>query len=425
MSAVPAAPTVTTMQSQSESSSPMEFSVTDLKARIQRVEHVLKEVMQAGKDYGLIPGCGDKPALLKPGAELLLSLFELVPELEIQHTDLGEGHREYTVIIRLLHGPSGRFWGKGIGLCTTMEGRYRYRRGSGNKKCPACGKEAIIKPRNKPQFWCATYEDKGGCGANFDENDSRITGQKTGKVDNDNIADTYNTVLKQAKKRSLVDAALTATAASRYFTQDMDEFEKMLDGIDIEGTDAAQKAAAAAPTPGPQQQSNGKAAPKMSRDEIRTGQLEWLARRQVSVNSIEAYFGKARAQWTDVEWVKVGLITQVMAKEKLSFDDTVAKLAANHAASQTADGLSVPDLHDNIIRSVNTAANQVEAVNVLRAHGIKSATPDDIKRVKDMDRLTRCLESLRGLEQAPVDEMPPGEELFEGGQAATTGAFSR
>ena len=43
------------------------------------------------------------------------------------------------------------------------------------------------------------------------------------KVEHDNPADFYNTCLKMAKKRGLVDAVLTSTAASDIFTQDIEE----------------------------------------------------------------------------------------------------------------------------------------------------------------------------------------------------------
>lgn len=43
------------------------------------------------------------------------------------------------------------------------------------------------------------------------------------RVENIDIADTYNTVLKMAKKRAHVDAILTVTAASDIFTQDLEE----------------------------------------------------------------------------------------------------------------------------------------------------------------------------------------------------------
>jgi hypothetical protein len=43
------------------------------------------------------------------------------------------------------------------------------------------------------------------------------------KVEYDNPADYFNTCLKMAKKRALVDAVLTSTAASDIFTQDIEE----------------------------------------------------------------------------------------------------------------------------------------------------------------------------------------------------------
>jgi len=48
--------------------------------------------------------------------------------------------------------------------------------------------------------------------------------QAAGRVENTDLADTYNTVLKMAKKRALVDATLTATAASDIFTQDLEDY---------------------------------------------------------------------------------------------------------------------------------------------------------------------------------------------------------
>ncbi|WP_418719751.1 hypothetical protein [Bilophila wadsworthia] len=44
-----------------------------------------------------------------------------------------------------------------------------------------------------------------------------------GRVEHDNPADYYNTCLKMAKKRALVDAVLTCTAASDIFTQDIED----------------------------------------------------------------------------------------------------------------------------------------------------------------------------------------------------------
>ena len=43
------------------------------------------------------------------------------------------------------------------------------------------------------------------------------------KVEHDNPSDSYNTVLKMAKKRAMVDGVITTTACSDIFDQDIDE----------------------------------------------------------------------------------------------------------------------------------------------------------------------------------------------------------
>jgi hypothetical protein len=49
---------------------------------------------------------------------------------------------------------------------------------------------------------------------------AKLTGEK---IEHGNPADYYNTCWKMAKKRALVDAVLTVTAASDIFTQDVEE----------------------------------------------------------------------------------------------------------------------------------------------------------------------------------------------------------
>ena len=52
------------------------------------------------------------------------------------------------------------------------------------------------------------------------------------RVEHDNPADYYNTILKMAKKRAYVDAIITATACSDIFTQDLEEMEGLLHGVE-------------------------------------------------------------------------------------------------------------------------------------------------------------------------------------------------
>jgi hypothetical protein len=229
------------MADQALTTEPREAPLTahEIKAQVQRIQEVMQAVMQEGQHYGTIPGT-DKPTLLKPGAEKLTMTFRLAPHLHVECRELGNGHREYQVRCTLIHIPTGRVYGEGVGLCSTMESRYRYRHAE--RVCPHCGKAAIIKGKAEYGGGWLCFQRKGGCGAKFSEQDPAIVNQQTGRVENPDLADTYNTVLKMAKKRALTDATLTATAASDIFTQDLEDFEDSPDPA----TPPAQPAGAAA-----------------------------------------------------------------------------------------------------------------------------------------------------------------------------------
>ena len=201
---------------------PQQLTANDVKAQVQLIQQVMKAVMQEGFHYGVIPG-QDRPTLLKPGAEKLVVTFRLAPELDVQMHDLGDGHREYQVKCRLVHIPTGRIYGEGVGSCSTQESRYRYRQAA--RTCPYCGRSTIIKGKAEYGGGWLCFQRKGGCGAKFADQDSSIVSQGAGREENTDLADTYNTVLKMAKKRALVDATLTATAASDCFTQDLEDFQ--------------------------------------------------------------------------------------------------------------------------------------------------------------------------------------------------------
>jgi hypothetical protein len=196
------------------------LSAHDVKHQVQIIQQVMQAVMQEGYHFGVIPGT-EKPTLLKPGAEKLMVTFRLAPKLIVTMQDLGNGHREYQVTCALIHIPTGQCYGEGVGLCSTMESRYRWRQKE--RTCPHCGQASIIKGKAEYGGGYICFMRKGGCGAKFAEQDPAISNQPTGRMENPDIADLYNTVLKLAKKRALIDATLTATAASDIFTQDLDD----------------------------------------------------------------------------------------------------------------------------------------------------------------------------------------------------------
>lgn len=193
-----------------------------LKKRIELINHVMKEIMRDGEHYGKIPGCGDKPTLLKPGAEKLSTAFRLAPSYEIRRTDLQNGHREYELVCTLTHMISGQVVGQGVGLCSTMESKYRYRLDEPEDTGKIVSKEYWDTRKADPNKAQELIGGKGFVTKKID-GQWKICRKSDKRVENSDIADTYNTVLKMAKKRAHVDAVLTATAASDIFTQDVED----------------------------------------------------------------------------------------------------------------------------------------------------------------------------------------------------------
>lgn len=201
-----------------------ELPVEVLISRRKKIKEVMKRVMEIGVHYGKIPGCGDKPTLLKPGAEMLCCTFRLDPQYESTPFSVAlasDGHLDLKSVCTLYHIPTGQRLGSGEGACSTRETKYVFRKGA--RVCPTCGKETIIKGREEFGGGWLCFAKKGGCGAKFADDAEEIVGQKTGNVANDNLADCYNTVLKMSNKRALLAAVLNVTGASDTFTQDLDD----------------------------------------------------------------------------------------------------------------------------------------------------------------------------------------------------------
>lgn len=201
-------------------------STASVVKQVALIQDIMRVVMKDGEHYGIIPGCGTKPSLLKPGAEKLGFTFRLRPEFEITVNDFSGGHREYQIKCTLFHILSGQEYGQGVGSCSTMEGKYRYR--NADLICPECGQPTIIKGKAEFGGGWLCYKKKGGCGAKWTDEKNPF-GIITAKTEHDNPADHYNTCLKISKKRAHVDAILTATAASDIFTQDIEDMGEGLD----------------------------------------------------------------------------------------------------------------------------------------------------------------------------------------------------
>ena len=140
------------------------LTVEEAKLFDDEMDRFVDAVLIAGVDYGIIPNCR-KPTLLKSGAEKILNYLGLIARTEISNRveDYNIGFFSYEAKVYLID-YNGVVKGEGIGITNTREGKY-----------------------------------------------AKTNGYAV-----------QNTVLKMAKKRALVDAALNVGNLSARFTQDED-----------------------------------------------------------------------------------------------------------------------------------------------------------------------------------------------------------
>lgn len=212
------------------------MSPRQAQARMVAIEELKNLCLIDGVDYGKIPGTPKdaKPTLLKPGAEKICAYFGYVPHYTLLEgciedwagSRFGEPLFYYHISCTLSREKVAV--GEGSGSCSTWEKKYRYR--SSKRTCPSCGAAALIKGKaewDKGEYikrgsW-RCFEKKGGCNAQFFGDDPEIMNQPLGDVVNPDFADVINTVRKIADKRAYIASTLSATGASQWFSQDLED----------------------------------------------------------------------------------------------------------------------------------------------------------------------------------------------------------
>lgn len=141
------------------------LTVEEAKQFDDEMNRFVEAVLIAGVDYGIIPNC-KKPTLLKSGAEKILNYMGLIARTEIVNRveDYNVGFFSYEAKVYLID-YNGVVKGEGVGITNTREGKY-----------------------------------------------AKSNGYSV-----------QNVVLKMAKKRALVDAALNVGNLSARFTQDVED----------------------------------------------------------------------------------------------------------------------------------------------------------------------------------------------------------
>lgn len=191
----------------SDSPTEMARKLDDMKNIMDLTQQFFKKVMIEGQDYGVIPGT-DKPTLYKSGAEKLNELYGYAVILKdvSEEKNYENGFYRARVSVQLVHKKTGVVIAEGVGEANVYESRYRFRWVYDNEVPQGIDK--------------STLKSK--------EFESKKTGKSYSKyrLENENFFDLWNTVLKMAKKRGLVDATLSATRSSGIFTQDIEDMQE-------------------------------------------------------------------------------------------------------------------------------------------------------------------------------------------------------
>lgn len=202
-----------------------QLAIEDVKRLANIVLGLRDQVFKKDLDYGVIPGTGNKPTLLLPGMEKLMRALHLRAEYveKSRIEDFDNGRIYYRYECRLVDFETGQIVSTAIGSANSMESKWRWR--DQKRKCPVCGKEAIIKGKEEYGGGWLCFKKQEGCGAKFMDGDTSIESQVVGRIENPDIFDQMNTIDKIAQKRALGSAIKGAANVSEFFTVDLEDFQ--------------------------------------------------------------------------------------------------------------------------------------------------------------------------------------------------------
>jgi hypothetical protein len=187
------------------------MAAEDAKALDDQLRAMQLAVLRKGSDYDTIPGMGDKPTLLKPGAEKLIQWFgfgsrsvEVKTELDDPERPSGIADKSRRVGVTYRTDITKTIPGVGEILVARCEGYAGYDEDRFYITAEDAKAKAEIRERRnaarynrdpKPAKWLFAEEYRAP----------------------------WNTLIKMAQKRSYVGAAIDATAAAGLFTQDLED----------------------------------------------------------------------------------------------------------------------------------------------------------------------------------------------------------
>jgi len=177
----------------------MVMTTQDYAERRRAFDEFVGSQMKQDIDYGTIPHT-QKPTLYKPGAEKIARMYGVRPQFttEWQEADPATGYFTIKYRCQLVLVGTDHIMAEGLGLCSSFEKKYRWRKEWWNASGTPPENEGWDKTKGNKYFRNAPNSD---------------------------LVDTWNTVDKMSQKRSMVAASLCISGASERFTQDMEDFE--------------------------------------------------------------------------------------------------------------------------------------------------------------------------------------------------------
>ena len=171
------------------------------------------KILKKWQDFWEIPGIS-KPSLLKPGAEKLRLFYWLWVELTRTSETMDIEKDFYDVTYKVsIKDKKWTIISECEGSCNTYEENYRYK--WEKKPKPSSDMEEKLKSewnwRNRKYDW---------------------GWQRQERTENQNKISKKNTIQKMAQKRAYVWAMLNATAASEFYTQDVEDIIDFTNAVD-------------------------------------------------------------------------------------------------------------------------------------------------------------------------------------------------
>ena len=175
--------------------------VAQAMGKIAAFQKMVQKNLIEGADYGVIPGTGQKPTLLKQGAEKINMMMGMSPQYSFMSKieDFESGFFSFDILCTLTH--NGVVMAQGVGNCNSKEVKYRYNNVDRKK----------LEEMGIPEEQAVRFVDRYG--------------KERFRIETPDPADKLNTILKMAKKRAYVDATLQVASLSNLFTQDLEDMD--------------------------------------------------------------------------------------------------------------------------------------------------------------------------------------------------------